>query len=1080
LSSIIESCRPREGILQGTFNPEVFTASLSQVIAHYRGRGGRIDNLYTDAEQFFRDGTAPTEGIKFVLRGALLRLSGNNLAPAIYRLETAFGGGKTHTLIALTHLALRGTELVEITASLIDGAPLPSPGECSVAGVAGDELAVHRPQGPELVPYTLWGEIAFQIGGEALYKAIGEDATATAAPGASYFDTVFKGRKALVMLDELAQYAARLEVARPNGAEQLAAFLLSLHGYARTHAGLVVVVTLASQADAFARQTQRIAQLLTQVRGAEVTEAEAEAIAPRASGDTQSVVARDATPVVPVQAAEISRVLAKRLFTSVDPSAAEAAVGAYGEPYARSSAALPDEAVQADYRDRMRAYYPFHPRFLHFLNTKLATVETFQGTRGVLRLLALVVRDIWTNPQSVPMVHTAHVNLRNPRIVDEILGRTRSGELKTVLDTDVGGPDTGMLAAGKSRAEIADARNPHPAGYPLHQLAWRTVFLHSLVGRAEGLGSNLFGITERDALFETAFPGLTPPQVEAALRAIENTAFHLRFDRDHGRYFASLEPSINRALAEIREGLWDEQVGQLLAVTARKVVGAENGMFRVVPDVAAPDHVPDNVGRPVLGIVSLDVDRLDPAAMVETKGPRETRVQQNVVFLLVPETVFLEGDTWSEDRVEKVNEARNRIADLARTVLALRRLKTKPEDFGIRADQLARDDFDARMRERELALQTEVTGLYRHLCFPSASTGAVARKQINPAVGEGGTAVLAEILRLLKSEGEMVASDRATTNEVLISLGKLFFDASPTPALGKLREGFICNRRWPVLEQSALFDQIVREGVTKGHWCLFDMGSAERVKPERFFSRETGEVPFDADLNTDGWSLVNPAGARQRGWGAEARVEVSTVIPWVASAIGEAGATTAGVIAEKVAEKHGEVPLPVVLQAIDRVVHDGRAMTFAGDPAQEPKPDRLFHGSAAILHQVTAGDAVIAPSEAAKRGWVRPDEVGYRLSGAEASARILPVLKQLGGLYSRGATTTIDLLDLADLEVEGGGRLRLSLQDATPDAMKRLGELFEVLAGVVKPGTDTTVELEVAQPNNNCVLIKTLKEGRAR
>jgi predicted AAA+ superfamily ATPase len=98
LSGIIESCRPREGILQGTFNPEVFTASLSQVVAHYRGRGGRIDNLYTDAARFFRDGTAPTEGIKFVLREALLRLLGDNSAPAIYRLETAFGGGKTHTL----------------------------------------------------------------------------------------------------------------------------------------------------------------------------------------------------------------------------------------------------------------------------------------------------------------------------------------------------------------------------------------------------------------------------------------------------------------------------------------------------------------------------------------------------------------------------------------------------------------------------------------------------------------------------------------------------------------------------------------------------------------------------------------------------------------------------------------------------------------------------------------------------------------------------------------------------------------------------------------------------------------------
>ena len=193
-----------------------------------------------------------------------------------------------------------------------------------------------------------------------------------------------------------------------------------------------------------------------------------------------------------------------------------------------------------------------------------------------------------------------------------------------------------------------------------------------------------------------------------------------------------------------------------------------------------------------------------------------------------------------------------------------------------------------------------------------------------------------------------------------------------------------------MLEQAGLFDRIVREGVAKGHWCLFDMGGPERVKPERFYSRETGEVPFDADLGGAGWSLVSPAGAKQRGWGAEARIEVATVIPWVASIIGDAGATTAGAIAAKVTEQHGEVPTNTVLQAIDRIVQDGRAMSFAGDPAQEAKPDRLFHGSAAVLYQVAAHDAVVAPAEAAKRGWVTQEEVGYRLTGADGQRACCP------------------------------------------------------------------------------------------
>jgi hypothetical protein len=137
----------------------------------------------------------------------------------------------------------------------------------------------------------------------------------------------------------------------------------------------------------------------------------------------------------------------------------------------------------------------------------------------------------------------------------------------------------------------------------------------------------------------------------------------------------------------------------------------------------------------------------------------------------------------------------------------------------------------------------------------------------------------------------------------------------------------------------------------------------------------------------------------------------------------------------------------------------------------------LICGSAAILHQVAEDDAVIALAEAATRGWVQQQNVGYRLSGAEASRRLLPILGQLGSLYNKGAKATIGVLDIVDLEIEGSARLRISLENATPAAMKSLGELFEVLAGVAKPGAKTSVEFEVSEPDDNCLLIKRLKEG---
>jgi predicted AAA+ superfamily ATPase len=106
-------------------------------------------------------------------------------------------------------------------------------------------------------------------------------------------------------------------------------------------------------------------------------------------------VARDAVTVIPVQAAEIAKVLAKRLFTDIDQQAARETAEAYMAMYCKSAAALPDRASREDFREALVAHYPFHPTFIEFLNQKLATVETFQGTRGVLRVLALAVRSLW-------------------------------------------------------------------------------------------------------------------------------------------------------------------------------------------------------------------------------------------------------------------------------------------------------------------------------------------------------------------------------------------------------------------------------------------------------------------------------------------------------------------------------------------------------------------------------------------------------------------------------------------------------------------------------------------------------------
>ena len=98
-----------------------------------------------------------------------------------------------------------------------------------------------------------------------------------------------------------------------------------------------------------------------------------------------------------------------------------------------------------------------------------------------------------------------------------------------VLNADIGGADTEQIQGGSSNAEMADQRNPHPENWKMYEYTWKTIFLNSLTGRDLGLESNIFGLNEQDALFNVAFPGLTPSQVREALKEINNSAFYLRY-----------------------------------------------------------------------------------------------------------------------------------------------------------------------------------------------------------------------------------------------------------------------------------------------------------------------------------------------------------------------------------------------------------------------------------------------------------------------------------------------------------------------------------------------------------------------
>lgn len=1076
MKSVLDSCAPRGSILQGTFNPEVFTAALGPVIQHYRGVPGNIDSIYTDAEEFFRVATYPTQGLQQTVSSVFRRLAGDAAAPSIYRLETAFGGGKTHCLIACVHIASRGTELAGVTQDILPAQYLPAPGSIVVAGIAGDEIPVSRTQGDRLIPYTLWGELAYQIGGEALYRQVKAQAESFAAPGKHFLDTVLGGRKVLIMLDELAQYAARLEVAVPDqGADQLAAFLMSLNGYAKQHTGVVLIVTLAGAADAFSRHTEHLTQLLNQIGAGDIHQDDAAALAEQAVRGVTSVVMRDATAVTPVQASEIASVLAKRLFDSVDPKAAQSAAEEYAALYRRNSAALPEEAANPRFHSRMAANYPFHPTLIDFLNNKLAQAEYFQGTRGVLRVLAMTVRSIWNRRVPVPLIHVSDIDLHNNAIVNELLGRTASADLRQVLNADVGSADSHSLRSGLSNAQRADQRNPHPDGLPLYEKTWKVVFLNSLVGRAEGRSSKIFGVSQQDAVFQTATPALTPSQVRTALDEIAESAFYLRYE--DGTYYAHLDPTINSVLAMIRQTIDERRVKQKLCTVAQGLLRNVSA-FRVEAGVRYPEDIPDHQERPTLAVIAPDAQEIDPMELILQRGGGRPREHQNLVILLAPKTVKVR-DPRSNQQLElgadsaRTTEIRERVETIARQVLAIDTLKENPQAYGIAPAKLNDPDFVSRDADRHMGLTTSVYELYTDLYYPAA--GGLSHKELR-AVADGDVALFNQVLQIMGDSGDLVPSGGRLGAAMLGQLrDNYFFKAGDKVPAAQLLSSFFCYRSWPMLPGKDTLEALLREGVDSGVWVAYQMsGDPADTLPSVFYSQQN-PLPLGSSLLSGGYSLMTAAGARRRGWGESGQIPNERIKTVLSDVMHTSGTAAVGSLIDTVQFQLAGVPEQQIKDNIRELIQTPGYALYQGTPDQTERPDAILNGFAAFSYDPQPGDVLITLSEQSQRGWLDPQSRTFRLSGGDGARRLVPLLRRLASLYIRGgATSTIDSLDISDLRLPGGGTLRIALSNAAPGDIKLLDDLFQAVSDAAAATPDTDADLIITNPDDGCGLIREL------
>src|SRR6266545_4218383 len=380
----VDIVRPHEDILSGDLEMAVFAADLGSVVSNDRA----VREVYRDPSAFFR-ATYLTSSMRSLIEDVLSALSGRG-GDRVLQLRTPFGGGKTHSLLALYHVASSRHRLSEVS----ELAGMPDPGPTRVAVISGIDLDPSSPRSHDgVVTRTMWGELAWQLGGADAYEQVARQDELGQAPGKDVLATLLPADEpTLLLLDEVLVYvekAKAIPVGESTLGSQVLVFLQTLTELVGTHSRAAMVYSL-----------QR-----------SVLEA---------AGDESLLLALDhlVTRVdakrEPVSGDEVMRVVQRRLFADLGPEEDRIAVArGYAEilgRYRRQLADTDEERRNADaeaerFAQRVLASYPFHPELLDLMHQRWTTLPSYQRTRGALQFLATVVDALWNSDvEKLPLI----------------------------------------------------------------------------------------------------------------------------------------------------------------------------------------------------------------------------------------------------------------------------------------------------------------------------------------------------------------------------------------------------------------------------------------------------------------------------------------------------------------------------------------------------------------------------------------------------------------------------------------------------------------------------------------------------
>ena len=609
-----EIITPHPDVASGRYQQAEFAADLWQV---YLNQGS---DEYRNPTEFFSR-TYLTQGLNQLLCNALIRLSGQGGDPVI-ELQTNFGGGKTHSMLSLFHLC-QGTPAEKLpgleTVFTSTGITQP-PESVSTVVLVGNKISPGQPDLKKdgTIVHTLWGEIAWQLGGKKAYEMIRQSDETATNPGDTLKDLFNAYAPCLILIDEWVAYARQLHIDAdlPGGSfDTHFTFAQTLSESAKNADRTLLVVSIpASDIETGGDRGQ---EALIRLKNA---------------------IGRVESPWRPASAEESFEIVRRRLFqpitTKANFIARDAVLRAFSELYKTQASEFPSECGETAYKRRLEEAYPVHPELFDRLYSDWSSLETFQRTRGVLRLMAKVINSLWENQDKSLLIMPGNLAIDDSEIQRE-LTRYLDDNWVPIIEKDVDGPN--------SLPKAIDAANPNLGRYSACRRVTRTIYL----GSAPTLRAANRGLEDRRIKLGCVQPGESPAIFGDALRRLTDQATYLYVDASN-RYWISTQPNVTRTaqdraiqFQDDRDQVWEEIIKRLRTDQQK----GDFAGIHIAPDSSA--DIPDDSSMGVRLIVlhpqyahtnkaADSTARQQVEAILNSRGA-SPRYYKNLLTFLVPD-----------------------------------------------------------------------------------------------------------------------------------------------------------------------------------------------------------------------------------------------------------------------------------------------------------------------------------------------------------------------------------------------------------------------------------------------------------